>query len=214
MIVTVLWIFSVCLHEFGHALVAFYGGDHTVKDKGYLTMNPLRYTHPVLSILMPVVFMVMGGIGLPGGAVYIEHHLLRSRGWETGVSLAGPAMNLLLIILLGLAFKLGWLQNDVESLASVSLSFLLLLQISALVLNLLPIPPLDGFQAIAPWLPAEMRERLFAFSSQGMWILFLALWFIPPVNNAFWHLVFSISDSLGVDRFLFFAGWKAFRFWE
>src|SRR5438552_3895506 len=99
-IVTVLWVFSVCLHEFGHAWVAYQGGDYTVREKGYLTMNPLRYTHPVYSLLMPVIFMMMGGIGLPGGAVYIEHHLLRSRAWETGVSLAGPFMNLLLVLVI------------------------------------------------------------------------------------------------------------------
>ncbi len=57
-IVTVLWVFSVCLHEFGHAAVAFYVGDYTVKDKGYLTLNPIKYTHPVYSIVMPVVFMM------------------------------------------------------------------------------------------------------------------------------------------------------------
>jgi len=50
--VTVGWVFSVCLHEFGHALVAFRGGDYTVKDKGYLTLNPIRYAHPVYSLVM------------------------------------------------------------------------------------------------------------------------------------------------------------------
>src|SRR5687768_15540217 len=40
------WIFSLCLHEFSHALVAYYGGDYTVREKGYLTFNPLKYTHP------------------------------------------------------------------------------------------------------------------------------------------------------------------------
>ena len=69
---TVLWVFSVCIHEWGHAFVAYHGGDYTVKDKGYLTLNPIHYTHPVTSILLPALFMMMGGIGLPGGAVYID----------------------------------------------------------------------------------------------------------------------------------------------
>src|ERR1043166_9038995 len=105
--VTILWILSVCLHEFGHAIVAFYGGDTSVREKGYLTLNPLKYTHPVYSLLMPVLFMMIGGIGLPGGAVYIDRSLLRSRVWESAVSLAGPAMNLGLIVVLGLAFRSG-----------------------------------------------------------------------------------------------------------
>jgi len=163
---------------------------------------------------MPVVFMLLGGIGLPGGAVYIERQLLRSRGWETWVSLAGPVMNLPMILSISLAFKLGWLANDPESVASVSLGFLLRLEISALVLNLLPVPPLDGFQALAPWLPADMRERGYAASNYGMLILFGALWFVPPLGAAFWGLVSFITSALGVDPDMGYFGWRAFRFWE
>lgn len=214
LLVTVLWVFSVCLHEFGHAWAAFCGGDHTVKDKGYMNLNPLNYAHPVYSVVMPVVFMMMGGIGLPGGAVFIERDRLRSRGWETWVSLAGPTMQLPIIFLISAAFKLGLLQNDPTSLASVSFGFLLQLEISSLILNLLPIPPLDGFQAIAPWLPKETSEKLYAASSQTVVILFLALWFIPPLNSALWHSVYWISDLLGVDPYVGHLGWKTFQFWK
>ena len=213
-IVTVLWVFSVCLHEFGHAWAAYRGGDYTVREKGYLTLNPLKYTHPVYSLVMPVVFMMLGGIGLPGGAVYIERDRLRSRGWNTWVSLAGPAMNIPMILLISLAFKLGWLANDPESVASVSLGFLLRLEISALVLNLLPIPPLDGFQALAPWLPADVRERGQAAANYGLLVLFGALWFIPPLGAAFWGLVSFITSLLGVDPYMGYVGWKAFCFWD
>ncbi len=72
---------SLCLHEFGHALAAYLGGDTSVRDAGYLTLNPLKYSHPLLSIIMPVLFLMMGGIGLPGGAVYINRHALRSSTW-------------------------------------------------------------------------------------------------------------------------------------
>src|SRR5262245_54266040 len=145
-IVTAAWIFSVCLHEFAHAWVAYRGGDHTVKDKGYLTFNPLKYTDPVFSIILPVVFMALGGIGLPGGAVYINRSLLRSRRWETMMSLAGPGANLVVAILIGALFKFGVVPASTDSLAAVSLAFLLHLQVSAIILNLLPLPPLDGFQ--------------------------------------------------------------------
>ena len=81
-VVLVGWIFSLCLHEFSHAAVAYLGGDTTVREKGYLTFNPLKYTHPVYSILLPLLFLALGGIGLPGGAVYIETWRLRSRALE------------------------------------------------------------------------------------------------------------------------------------
>jgi Zn-dependent protease len=214
-VVTVLWIFSVCLHEFGHAAAAYCGGDYTVKDKGYLTLNPFHYAHPVYSLLIPVLMVIMGGIGLPGGAVYIERQLLRSRGWDTWVSMAGIAMNLVMVLLISLLFKTGLLKNDPESLASVSLGLLLLLEVSAILLNLIPIPPLDGFQAIAPWLPHDIRDRMFEMSNMGPWILYFALAYVKPLNEAFWNTVFAVTHFLGVDaEMMYYVGMHAFRFWE
>jgi Zn-dependent protease len=66
LVVIIGWIFSLCLHEFSHALAAYYGGDITVKDKGYLTFNPLKYTHPVYSLLLPMVFFDDGWNWLAG----------------------------------------------------------------------------------------------------------------------------------------------------
>lgn len=212
--VTVLWVFSVCLHEFGHAIVAYYGGDTSVREKGYLTLNPLRYTHPVYSLVMPVVFVLMGGIGLPGGAVYIDHKLLRSRGWETGVSLAGPAVNVVLIGVIGVLFSAGLIKSSPENPFACAMAFLMQLQIGALFLNLLPVPPLDGFQALAPWLPEKVRERAFEFSNVGMFGLFIALWYIEPFNDAFWSGIFLVSNLMGVDPQLGWLGFKQFQFWK
>ncbi len=213
-VVTVLWIFSVCIHEFGHAWAAYCGGDYTVKDKGYLTLNPLHYTHPIYSIVLPVVFVMMGGIGLPGGAVYIERHLLRSKGWDTWVSLAGIAMNIIMVWIIAILFKFGVLKNDPQNMASVSLAFLMQLEVSAILLNLIPIPPLDGFQAIAPWLPVQLRDTLFQWSQVGQMVLFVALFFVQPLNNAFWSIVFVITSFLGVDPYMGILGLQHYRFWE
>ena len=65
LVVLIGWIFSLTLHEFMHAFVAYQGGDWTVREKGYLTFNPLKYTHPVYSILLPLLFLFLGGLGLP-----------------------------------------------------------------------------------------------------------------------------------------------------
>ena len=151
------WVFSLCLHEFMHAFVAYQGGDYTVKDKGYLTFNPLKYTHPVYSLLMPILFLLAGGIGLPGGAVYIERWRLRGPRWETAVSLAGPLSNAVLALTLGLILRFTPVAN---SIFGPGLAFLAWLQVSAVVLNLLPVPPFDGFGAIEPHLPYEWRVKL------------------------------------------------------
>jgi Zn-dependent protease len=190
--------------------VAYRGGDYTVKDKGYLTFNPLHYTHPIYSLLLPVVFLLMGGIGLPGGAVYINDSLLRSRGWRTAVSLAGPAMNVGLIWLLSCLFWLGL----VDANFGPALAFLIELQICAVILNLLPVPPLDGFRALSPWLPQEMTERLLANANIFMWGLFIALWYVAPVSRSFWGLTHSACVLLGIDPVLASDGWAEFQFWR
>ena len=56
--------------------------------RGYLTLNPLKYTHPVLSLADPILFIALGGIGLPGGAVYVRTSFMTKRQ-KTIVSLAG-----------------------------------------------------------------------------------------------------------------------------
>jgi len=212
--VTILWIFSVCLHEFGHAIVAYYGGDTSVREKGYLTLNPLKYTHPVYSLLMPVIFMMVGGFGLPGGAVFIDRDRLRSRHWETAMSLAGPAMNVLLILALCLPFWGHWISADLDSVPAISLAFLIRLQISAVLFNLLPIPPLDGFQAIYPWLPQEPRDRLMGHSNLFLWGLVLGMWNVPAANGFFWEVVSQITSALNLDPRLAWLGRQEFEFWR
>ena len=206
LLITAAWVFSVCLHEFGHALVAYKGGDHTVKEKGYLTLNPIHYTHPVYSLVLPLVFLMMGGIGLPGGAVYINDNLLRSKGWRTAVSLAGPAMNLLLALLLCIPFWLGVIDDNFGP----ALAFLIELQIWAVLFNLIPVPPLDGFNALAPWMPQEIVERVRENSMIFMWILFLVVWNVP----AFGNLVGGVLSGLGISRYEAYQGYVQFQFWK
>jgi len=208
--VTVGWIFSVCLHEFGHAVVAYKGGDYTVRDKGYLTLNPIHYTDPVYSLVMPLIFLFMGGIGLPGGAVYINDHLLRSKAWRTWVSLAGPAMNVLLTLALCIPFWLGMLDMRFAP----GLAFLIQIEISAVLFNLIPVPPLDGFRAISPWLPEEISERLLQQSNVLIWVLFILMWYVRPLNEAFWNLVYAGMSLVGVDYNLAMMGWREFAFWR
>ncbi len=209
--VIVGWIFSLCLHEFSHAVVAYYGGDTSVKDKGYLTFNPLKYTHPFYSIVLPVVFLLLGGIGLPGGAVYIETWRLRSKRWESAVSLAGPVANLVLAVLLAIILNFAPLTS---SGIWPGLAFLSLMQVSALVLNLIPVPPFDGYRALAPFLNQQLRLNIDHYSNMIMLVVFAALWYIPFVNNFFWNVIFQISDWLHIPVLLAILGLNQFQFWR
>ncbi len=211
LVVMVGWIFSLCLHEFSHALVAYLGGDTSVRDKGYLTFNPLKYTHPVYSLLLPLLFLVMGGIGLPGGAVYIETWRLRSKKWESAVSLAGPFSNMLLAVVLGLV-----LQAAPAGAGGIwpGLAFLALLQLSAVVLNLLPVPPFDGYAALAPFLPMDLRQKIAQAATFIVLGVFVILWNVSFVNNAFWDVVFWMGNLLHLPLNLVSLGYTLFRFWN
>ncbi len=210
-LVLFLWIFSVCLHEFAHASVAYWGGDTSVKDKGYLTLNPVKYLDPMGSLILPVVFLVMGGIGLPGAAVYIDRSRLRSAHWDSAVSLAGPAMNLALLVLL--AWVLG-LPAVAGSDYAPTLAFLALLQASAIVLNLLPLPGFDGYGALWPYLPPSLRAQFDRYAGYAVLALFLLLFLVPPVARAFWLLVALLTDAVGVPLLLAQVGYAEFRFWD
>ncbi len=209
-VVLVGWVFSLCLHEFSHALVAYFGGDTTVKDKGYLTFNPLKYTHPVYSLLLPLLFLVLGGIGLPGGAVYIETWRLRSRAWKSAVSLAGPTANLILAIILGIVLRLA---HPTSSGIWPGLAFLAFLQISALVLNLIPLPPFDGYGVLEPYLPSSIQMSMAETRGMLSWIVFFVLWYIPFVGNLFWGLIGFLAQWVGVPLDLVSLGFSLFRFW-
>ena len=210
-IVFFCWIFSLCLHEFSHALVAYLGGDYTVREKGYLTFNPLKYTHPLFSIVLPLLFLVMGGIGLPGGAVYIERWRIRNRFMLSLMSLAGPLSNLLVAIVLGLVLRF-WTSMPTTYLPG--LSFLLVLQVSAVLFNSIPLPPFDGYNVLEPFLNPVIREQMARFANIAIWVILLMFWFVPAVSNSFWETVFTVSTLLGVDWGWVVAGLERFRFWE
>jgi Zn-dependent protease len=205
------WIFSLCLHEFSHAIVAYYGGDTTVREKGYLTFNPLKYTHPVFSIVLPLLFLLMGGIGLPGGAVYIERWRIRDRYWLSAMSLAGPAANLLFAIVLGIILRISPVTN---SGIWPGVSFLLVLQISAVLFNLIPLPPFDGYNAIEPFLSSGIRMQMDRFRDVAIWIILLVFWFVPFIGSLFWGGVLSLSTLLGADWDIAMTGLQQFRFWD
>lgn len=205
------WIFSLCLHEFSHALVAYFGGDHTVREKGYLTFNPLKYTHPLMSIVLPLLILMMGGIGLPGGAVYIETWRIRSRWWRSAMSLAGPAANLLVAIVLALILRFSPVENSGPW---PGISFLLVLQISAVMFNLIPLPPFDGYNALEPFLNPVVRMQMERVRGIAIWIVLLAFWFLPFVAGYFWENVYVYSTLMGVDWDIAITGLERFRFWE
>jgi Zn-dependent protease len=202
------WAVSLCLHEFSHALVADRCGDHTVRGQGYLTLDIRRYANVGLTFVLPLLFLLIGGIPLPGGAVWIRRGLLRSRAAASAVAAAGPLMNLLLAFLISLLVPL------VPPLLGAGLSFLALIQVLAFILNVLPIPGLDGWGIIDPYLPEHTRLAVSRFAPYAPLVLFAVLVFLRPVASALFGLASLVYGAVGGDSTLAGLGQELFFFWQ
>lgn len=211
------WVVSLCLHEFGHAIVAYRGGDYSVRAKGYLTLDPRRYTDPVLSIVLPIIFVMIGAIPLPGGAVWLNQGALRDRATRTRVSLAGPLANLVFGLLLTgvVALAVNTLTSGTTVVVLLSgLSFLAQLQILAFVLNILPIPGLDGWGAIEPYMSYRAQEFGMKARPWAPLILVAVLIGIPPVGSAFFGVADAVFGALGGEPLLAGYAQSLFFFWQ
>jgi Zn-dependent protease len=204
------WGAALSLHEFSHALVAYRGGDLAVRAKGYLTLDIRRYTDPVFSIVLPLVLLAFGGIPLPGGAVWIDHRALRSRKVESLVSLAGPLSNLVLGVLLIQAIRLFEPSGELAA----GLMYLALLQILAFLLNILPIPGLDGWGVIEPWLSVQARRFGATVRPWAPLVLFVLLIGVTSLNVAVFDFIYRVLDWLGGNEFLAEIGQANFLFWR
>lgn len=204
------WAVTLCLHEFGHAAVAYKGGDLEVRDKGYLTLDIRRYTDPVLSIVLPLVLLAIGGLPLPGGAVWINHYALRSKKVESFVSLAGPLANLVVGVVLIATVALTSPPPDLGA----AISYLALLQVLAFVLNILPVPGLDGWGIWEPFMPPGAQQFGAKVRPWAPLVLFAVLISFPIASGLLWSAGTSLFEVLGGDRLSAGDGLENFLFWR
>ena len=217
------WVLSLCLHEYAHAIIAYFSGDRGVAERGYLRLNPLKYTHPLLSIVLPLVAVVLGGIGLPGGAVWVDHAHIRSKLKESLISAAGPATNVVFALLLALPFVFGvriegtftgselvLTEHGEFWLGIAALGFL---QVTASLLNLLPVPGLDGGNVLRPWLSPAYRRAYDLFAPYGFILLFVLLW-QSKINVWFFDAVNWLCALIGMPPDLGQVGLIFMRFWS
>lgn len=208
----VLVMFSAVLHEIAHGWVALKCGDHTAKNAGRLTLNPAKHLDPFGSIALPIIMGIVGGpiFAFAKPVPYNPRNLRHPRRDEVLVALAGPACNLLqacvgaLVIRLAFAPVLAitptgaylttdsevvyWLLQVVDSYVYVNLSLMLF--------NLIPLPPLDGSSIISPFLSGHAREVYYRIQAYSMPILLVALYLIPlitPWDPVGWYLTTCAS---------------------
>lgn len=147
-------IFSLTFHEFGHALSAYRFGDDTAKQAGRLTLNPFVHIDP-----MGLLMVILIGVGF-AKPVPVDPRKFNSFWGELVVAAAGPAMNLLLAVVVinfymfGLAQ--GWSLFEGES-ANFFFTYLALINLLLMIFNMLPIGALDGHYILPYFLPRDSR---------------------------------------------------------
>ncbi len=183
-------VFSLCLHEFGHALAATRLGDPTPKLLGRLTLDPRSHVDPVGTLLFPMIMFMYPGMFLFGWAKPVPitvQNMRHPRRDGALVALAGPSMNLLLALfsftaIFGLRF-FSFFGLD-ELTAGVILSFFqifLWMNLALALFNLIPIYPLDGSWILKSILPPKWAYQVSRLDPYGFLIIigiFLLLrWF-------------------------------------
>jgi len=174
-------IFAITLHEAAHGYVARRFGDSTAWMLGRVTLNPLKHIDPVGTVLVPaMLLLVSGGDLLFGWAkpVPVNFSALRNPKRDMlWVAAAGPGANLLMALLWAMLFKFAVLTPDqpyaeaMKAMARAGISINAVL----MILNLLPLPPLDGGRIAVSLLPMRASMTFARIEPYGIWILLLLL---------------------------------------
>jgi len=174
-------ILAITLHEAAHGYVAKKYGDLTAYAQGRVTLNPLRHIDPMGTIIVPLLLLAVSSPYLFGWAKPVPvnfgnlRHPKRDMLW---VAAAGPGANLLMALLWALVFKLGLAipeSNFSEPMLLMGQAGILI-NVILLVLNLLPLPPLDGGRIAVSLLPQRIAYRFAQIEPYGF-IILLALLF-------------------------------------
>ncbi|HAR67346.1 MAG TPA: site-2 protease family protein [Lentisphaeria bacterium] len=181
-------IFSICLHEFAHAIVAKWQGDTTAEDMGHLTLNPMIQMGPMALIILCLA-------GIAWGAVPVDPRQMRHRYSHALVAFAGPAMNLLLWVLGVLGFVLAMKMAPENQTLHMAFFQLASLNLLLALFNLIPASPLDGWTVAAFFFPK--LEQASDEVKGGITIGLFALAFISPMIGFLYNLSGDVSWAVG-----------------
>lgn len=203
-----IWIlpvlFAVTLHEVAHGWMAKRLGDPTAQRLGRLSLNPIKHIDPIGTVLVPGLLLLMGTGFIFGWAKPVPitwGNLRQPRRDMALVALAGPGANLLMALMWAAIGRFApylpsmWAARPLfyMSIAGITVNIVLM------VLNLLPLPPLDGSRIFSALLPGRLAWRYNQLEPYGLWILLLLVgtgalgWILGPPVMILRNLVFSFS---------------------
>lgn len=170
-------LFAITVHEVAHGWVARRMGDRTAEMLGRLTLNPIKHIDPVGTILVPAILLIAGGF-IFGWAkpVPVDPRNMRHPKRDMAiVAAAGPLSNLAMAVIWALIAKLALTMAPILPWVSVPLVMMgkigLFLNLILMVLNLLPLPPLDGGRVLTGFLPDPLAMKFAQIEPYGMFIL-------------------------------------------
>jgi Zn-dependent protease len=212
----VVLLLAISAHEAGHAWMSYKFGDDTAYMLGRVTLNPVKHTDPIGTLLIPILSFVLGSVGGALGSIPLIGWGIPTpvnpRKWSTYkmanvmVSIAGIGANLIIAVIGFFIFKALLETGSINALNAgtglikplvIFLQYLIMLNVSLAVFNLLPFPPLDGSKVLSTFLP-ESFQPIFALLEQyGFLILMLLVYWgligmiIRPIYRLVEYLLFT-----------------------
>lgn len=180
-------IFSSVFHEFMHGWTAYRLGDSTAKNAGRLTLNPFKHMELMGTVIIPLFLLYSFGgfIGWAKPVPYNPYLLKDKRFGSSKVALAGPAANIFLAVIFGLALRL----ISSQELLYAALTWIVYINIVLAIFNLIPIPPLDGSKLIMDFFP-RIASILTSLSYAGIFLAIIVYFYIAgPIASLIYFLV-------------------------
>ena len=183
----VILILSIALHEASHGYAANRLGDPTARLAGRLTLNPLKHLDLFGSVIIPFLTFITGGFifGWAKPVPYNPYNLTDQRWGEAKVAFAGPASNLLLALIFGLAIRSGLVSTALLT----PVSLIVFVNILLAIFNLIPIPPLDGSKILFSLLPLKYLSFRVFLERYSLILIIILIFFL-------WRLLFPIISFI------------------
>ncbi len=175
-------IMSVILHEVSHGYAAYILGDPTAKYAGRLTLNPLKHLDVFGSILLPAFTYLTGGfiIGWAKPVPFNPYNLKNQKWGPAIVGASGPLMNILIVVIFGIALHLsGYLLFLPVSFFQLA-SLIIFVNLQLAILNLIPIPPLDGSRLVSALLPFRWQQIQYTLERYSFIFVLIFIFFVWP----------------------------------
>jgi Zn-dependent protease len=193
----VIFVFSVIIHEVSHGYIAYLRGDDTAKNLGRITLNPVVHLELFGSILLPAMFLLMKAPILFGWAKPVPVNYANLKNPKTDslfVSAAGPTSNILLAVFSGLGMRFisyfATFSNGFGEAIETFLYVMLNVNFILAIINLIPIPPLDGSKVVAYFLPKNVAKSYLSLNP----FICLIILFIVLSSRLVWSFLYPVIN--------------------